>query len=118
MSPNFNPDPAHRLAEVHDTTYIDTTVEFAVTYYYGIASVDYSGNESLPVFVNGFLLTVERVNAGVPVNFELSANFPNPFNPSTTIRFALPARSKVRTEIFNLLGQRVAEYVNEELDAG
>ena len=52
------------------------------------------------------------------LTFDLSRNFPNPFNPSTTIRFSIPTRSFVRLTIYNLLGQRVAELVNEELNAG
>ena len=54
----------------------------------------------------------------IPVNPVLSQNYPNPFNESTTIRFGLPARSYVRLEVFNLLGQRVAELFPGDQDAG
>lgn len=53
-----------------------------------------------------------------PVDFLLEQCFPNPFNPSTTIRFSLQTRSRVRLAVFDLLGQRVAELANEELNAG
>jgi len=53
-----------------------------------------------------------------PTVFALDQNYPNPFNPSTTIRFALPHESNVRLTIFNLLGQRVEELVNERLAPG
>jgi hypothetical protein len=54
----------------------------------------------------------------LPDRFALLQNYPNPFNPSTTIRFALPAQSRVTIDIYNLLGQRVAEIVNGEMEAG
>jgi hypothetical protein len=50
--------------------------------------------------------------------FSLSQNFPNPYNPSTTIHYGLPVRSSVRLTIYNMLGQRVSELVNAEQDAG
>ncbi len=43
----------------------------------------------------------------IPDNFELAQNFPNPFNPETSIRFFLPQSQTVRLEIYNMLGQTV-----------
>lgn len=53
-----------------------------------------------------------------PVEFGLDANFPNPFNPTTTIRYTLGARRAVQLEIFNLVGQKIRTLVNEEQGAG
>ncbi len=53
-----------------------------------------------------------------PTGYLLAQNFPNPFNPSTTIRFDVATRSQVRLSIFNVLGQKVAELANEEMSTG
>lgn len=56
--------------------------------------------------------------SALPAEFELRQNFPNPFNPSTTIEFALPANARVDIKIFNLLGQEVRRLLSGERAAG
>jgi len=54
----------------------------------------------------------------LPKVFSLSQNYPNPFNPSTAIQYDVPGLSHVKFEIYNLLGQKVAELVNKNQNAG
>lgn len=53
-----------------------------------------------------------------PSQFMLHQNFPNPFNPSTVIRYSIPARGHVSLKVFDLLGHEVAAVVNEVKEAG
>lgn len=62
---------------------------------------------------------VERIpTSGMPEVFALNANYPNPFNPTTTISYDLPAKSHVRLTVFNAAGQIVAQLVDAEQAAG
>ena len=54
----------------------------------------------------------------VPAEFGLAQNYPNPFNPTTTIRYALPADGYMNLTVYDMLGQKVAQLVNEPMSAG
>ena len=54
----------------------------------------------------------------MPTEFGLEQNFPNPFNPTTTIAYALPTDAHVTLRVFDVLGRQVAELVNGSVSAG
>jgi hypothetical protein len=62
--------------------------------------------------------SVETGGVDVPLVTELYGNYPNPFNPTTRIQYALPFAMQVRLEVFDLMGRRVALLVDGEQRAG
>jgi len=54
----------------------------------------------------------------LPVEFALKPNYPNPFNPSTTLSFDIPTREEVMVDIYDVSGRHVKTIVNQELNAG
>ena len=56
----------------------------------------------------------ERQEEFLPKEIAINPNYPNPFNPSTTLRFTLPEQTEVRVQVFNILGQQVSTLINNE----
>lgn len=62
--------------------------------------------------------SVDEANISIPKRTKLHDNYPNPFNPETTIGFSLPEKSDVTLQIYNMNGQLVKTLANEKKDAG
>ena len=70
-------------------------------------------------YQSGGLLTIVEQNTNVlPAKFRLDQNFPNPFNPTTTIRFAIPEPAFVTLKLYDLHGREVVTLVNKEMSSG
>jgi len=74
--------------------------------------------DDITVQVIGTATGVADGKNGIPKTFELANNFPNPFNPTTMIRYAVPRSTSVSMSIYNMLGQRVRTLVDGAISAG
>jgi len=76
---------------------------------------------SLPVYIHVIPASglVQPDNESIlPLRYELQRSYPNPFNPSTTIRFNLPKSTEVTLTIYSLLGERIQTLISEGMSAG
>jgi len=91
-----------------------------ITHYYVRASN--SGGDSSPSNDAGTCTEADKRGATtaevVPEAYKLHVNYPNPFNPSTEIRFDLPEAGPVRLIVYDAMGREVARLVDEVMEAG
>ena len=125
--------PAEEVEEITDTTFQliyeeilehvfeespvnGATVSLNVKATDGIDTVDVTGDNRV-IYVNRYEY-LSTAAEGVPVEFALHENYPNPFNPTTTLRFDLPEVSDITLTIYNMLGQKVRTFDYQNTSAG
>jgi photosystem II stability/assembly factor-like uncharacterized protein len=105
---------AGRLFAIYDTT--------GGTYdYSGIYSAMWStfqNNNRRTGNLGDGLIGIKKISDIVPMQFALYQNFPNPFNPATTIKFNIMKHSEVKIIIYDILGRETAILVNKKMEAG
>lgn len=92
-----------------DYTFSDAGVSSG-KYYYRLKQIDNDGS----FIYHGKV----EVDLGQIQQFELVQNFPNPFNPVTSIKFSIPEAAFVKLIVYNLVGQEVKTLINDVMDAG
>ena len=60
----------------------------------------------------------DKGTASLPTLYGLSQNYPNPFNPTTTINYSIKSEGHVNLVVFNQLGQKVVDLVNNQQSVG
>ncbi len=111
----FQVDINYQYNEVPDTSIISVGLEDLPG-----TGGDYSGSYFLldDLSFSNEATGVERQVRKNPNSFYLAQNYPNPFNPSTKISYSLSKRGHVTLSVYNLLGQKVVDLVDEEKPAG
>jgi hypothetical protein len=66
----------------------------------------------------GTVSVIEGEFSKTPIKYSLNNNYPNPFNPLTTIRYDLPEYGFVNVTIYNVMGELVKDLVNSQQNAG
>lgn len=115
---------------IHKTTNGGTTASGIYTnpyptfHYNGIKMTDSNdiylvGNEGrILVTRTGGVTAIDPISTELPASYVVFQNFPNPFNPTTHIRFSIPKASFTKITVYNSIGNEVAKLLNEDIKAG
>lgn len=117
----FVPFPDKLIYAGQDTSFTIPMPDSGRNYYYFVTAIDSIVNESKPSQAIPILLTSTKESGNevtTPEKTQLVGNYPNPFNPSTTIRYTIAERSYVKLYIYTLRGELLEVRVNEEQSAG
>ncbi|HSP87775.1 MAG TPA: hypothetical protein VLN45_06555, partial [Ignavibacteriaceae bacterium] len=119
--PNFIYDISKMVGETADTTFSDILPDpnTSKNYYYKITAFDNQQNQSasseeVHVIVTG----LGEIPPQVVEEYKLLNNYPNPFNPSTTIAYRLKEAGYVKLMVYNILGELVRVMINQWQDKG
>jgi hypothetical protein len=105
------------MVNANIVTYTDESVTNHKSYSYRVKGYN-SVTESDYINSSSVTTGIKVIGGNIPTEFSLLPNYPNPFNPSTNIRYNLAKQSNVSLAIYNIVGQRVAELIHLQQDAG
>jgi len=101
-----------------DLFYQYTGLTNGQTYLAGVSAVYDEGESVIVEFEFTYTGIGTDEDENITLITELSGNYPNPFNPETSISFSLKGAGNVTIEVYNIIGQKVKTLVHEELPAG
>ncbi len=100
------------------TNYQDTLPSEGTYNYYVSAIYDEGQSPASNVATVQWGDTDVDENDGLPLEFAINAVYPNPFNPTVNVEIAVPMRSIVKAEVYDMLGRKVATLVQDQLSPG
>ena len=99
--------------------FIDTSgLVYGTRYYYRVYAFSGAGNSPYSNVETIVLTNITQSGTGIPDEYRLYNNYPNPFNPATTIKFDLPESGNVDIRIFDISGAEVDMLLNQNMNAG
>lgn len=101
-----------------DYMFIDSVITISGQYDYRLRQFDFDGTENVSEIVSVQIVTEIKDEIKQPDNFILYNNYPNPFNPSTTISFYNPKPQKIEVSLYNSNNQFVKNIKNDFFEAG
>jgi len=99
-------------------SYVDATGVPGNQYFYRVRGHNLLVTSAYSNEANLVITGIKSGRSGIPDKFDLSQNFPNPFNPSTDILYQAPVGGHVTLKIFDSLGREIATLVDADLPAG
>jgi hypothetical protein len=78
----------------------------------------YSGMQAIALSPDAVAGVNRPLTSALPTSFSLEQNFPNPFNPTTTIQFSIPQTSKVDLMVYDALGKEIVSLVRGTRQSG
>jgi len=95
--------------EPKEYIFVDENVEPGI-YYYRLKQIDFDGSFEFSDEI--------EMDVVIPIEYSLFQNFPNPFNPSTIIKYSIPEQGLVTLKVFNAIGEEIISLVNEVKQSG
>ena len=117
LSEGFMPGPENFIASPSEAEYFDGEWQWDNGYYYKVSAVDAHGNEGGYSLFEPDQITGDNPGK-VPQATFLSQNFPNPFNPMTTISFGLKQKGFISLRVYDVAGRLVRTLAEGDREAG
>jgi hypothetical protein len=134
---DWNSVPAatsYRIKVATDTSFITVVIDSTISedslalsgflanglYYWKVAAINNAGTGPYSSVWNFRInpVGINNYSSIIPKEFKLYGNFPNPFNPTTKIRFDIPQNSSVKILVYDMTGREIQQLVNRQLSAG
>jgi hypothetical protein len=120
-------DDSTFTTSVLDTTVANTPLQvrlgllqLSTKYFWRVNATNILGTSAWSVIKNFTIRTtgIKQISSEIPPDYKLFNNYPNPFNPATTIKFQIPKTGLVEIKVFDITGKLITTMINQTLKEG